>query len=236
MIDTFIALDLETTGLSPVDDRIIEIGAVKIVDGVIVDTFNELVNPNKEISQVITNITGITNKDVENAKSFDEICGNLIEFLSDYPILGHNIIMDYSMLKESFYRCGIKYNTKGIDTLLIARKLLPHLEKRNLTYLTEYFNIEVSEHHRAYSDALASYELYKILSNMVIDGDTAILEPKDLVYKIKKVSKITVKQLAFLNELITRKNVVIDKELESLTKSEASRLIDQILSGSYRSV
>lgn len=235
MINTFIALDLETTGLSPESDEIIEIGAIKIVDGVIVDTFNELVRPNKEITKFITDITGITNKDVEKAKTFDEICGKLYDFLSDYPLLGHNIIMDFSMLKSSFLRCGIKYNTKGIDTLVIARKLLPHLEKRNLTYLTEYFNIEVDCHHRAYSDALASYKLYNILSDM-IDSDTSILEPKDLLYKPKKVSRVTPRQLKFLNDLISKNNIEIEKDLESLTKSKASRLIDKILSGSYISV
>lgn len=238
---TYIALDLETTGLSPIDNRIIEIGAAKIVNGVIEDKFITFVNPQCHIPHFITDITGISDEDVENAPVFEDICGRLIEFLIGYPLLGHNIIMDYSMLKESFLRCGIKYSTEGIDTLKIAKSILPEAEKKSLEYLTEYLGIEVNAHHRAYDDAIAAYELYTILwkkakeDNIYETDDIAkIFGSKELVYKVKKASPITPKQVRFLGALIADRNITVDRDIKSLTKSEASRAIDEILSGDFK--
>lgn len=239
--DSYIALDLETTGLSPTDNRIIEIGAAKIVHGVVEEKFITFVNPQCPIPRFITEITGITDEDVENAPVFEDICGRLNEFLLGYPLLGHNIIMDYSMLKESFLRCRVKYTSNGIDTLKIAKTILPEAEKKSLEYLTEYLGIKVNAHHRAYDDAMAAYELYRILMKRAQEDGVyktedirKLFAPKELNYKPKKSSPITPRQVSYLSSLIADRGISVERDIKSLTKSEASRAIDEILSGEFK--
>ncbi len=225
MINTYVALDLETTGLSPVNDSIIEIGAIKYINGIETDRLDMLVNPGRIISGRITEITGIDNEMVADAPGIGEIIDEVMDFLKDSVLLGHNIIFDYSFLKKAAADAGYDYTTQGIDTHKVSRKVLPQLESRSLESLCEYFSIETT-HHRALADAESAALIYNRMCE-INDLDNPAME---LVFKIPKQEPITWKQVNFLTSLVNRYGVNLDCEIEDLTKSQASREIDNILS------
>lgn len=231
MILDYVALDLETTGLSPNFDKIIEIGAVKYVNGIEAARYETFVNPGVSISNMITEITGIDDSMVAKSPSIEETIHELLEFLGDSVLLGHNITFDYSFIAKAALDAGIKYHAKGIDTHKVSNRCLPDIEGRSLINLCEYFQIE-TVHHRAVADAVSAAIIYGKMCE-ISDSDKDI---RELVFKPKKVEKITDKQVAFLKSLIKRHRIEYDKKIEDLTKSEASREIDSILStyGTFR--
>lgn len=229
MINTFVALDLETTGISPTLDRIIEIGAVKIIDGVMEGQIKTFINPRMHIDARITELTGIDDEMVKDAPELDEILEDVFEFIGDLPLLGHNILFDYSFLKHAAEQKKIPFEKKGIDTLRIARVVLPELESKKLTDLCKYFQIDPGNSHRAYDDALSAMQLYSCLCEVRPDEEF-VDQLIALQFKSKKQSPITAAQLRYLKALVTAHGVSLDKEIESMTKSEASREIDRILS------
>ena len=149
MINTFVALDIETTGLNPAEDKIIEIGMAKISDGEIVDSYSTLVNPGIKISERITMITGITDDMVEGKPAITEIISDIVDFTKDMPILGHNVIFDYSFIKKAAVNSGLDFKKSGIDTLKLSRRLLPEVPHKTLEYLCGYFGIDAGNSHRA---------------------------------------------------------------------------------------
>lgn len=128
MIENYIALDLETTGLHPSEDRILEIGAVKVVNGEITDCYETLVNPGMAISPRIQALTGINDAMAATGKDTKTAVTELIDFCGDLPLLGHNILFDYSFVKKNAVNLGLTFEKDGVDTLKIARALLPDLE------------------------------------------------------------------------------------------------------------
>lgn len=229
MIDTYVAIDLETTGTNPAVDRIIEVGAIKIQNGNVKDVFSTFVNPQIPISPRITEITGITGKDVANAVLIEDIIGDILEYTKDLPILGHNVIFDYSFLKKAAVNNGMKFERNGIDTLKIARRVLPDVPHKNLSALCGYFGIDPGNSHRALDDAISASKLYYALYGVKPD-DEGFTNALPLNYTVKRDTPITPAQKSFLTALITYHNIVIEQPVESLTKSQASRMIDGIIS------
>ena len=125
------------------------------------------------------------------------------------------------------------FQKNGLDTLDIARKYLPELESRKLEYLCKYFGIHDEQHHRAWNDAKVTGQLYHILcekfENME-DKNKKVFEPKELHFEIKKASPITSRQKSYLSSLLLKHGIKPDYIIDELTKSEASRIIDRILS------
>lgn len=229
MINTYVAIDLETTGLNPAEDRIIEIGAVKVIDGEIKDKVSTFINPMKTIEPRVTELTGITQSMVSTAPCIDDVLGEIIEFTEGYVLLGHNILFDYSFLNRAAVNAGRTFERDGIDTLKIARRLLPDIESRGLEYLCGYFSIDPGNSHRALDDALSAMKLYGKLYELNGD-DEGFWHAVKLEYKIKKQSPITPRQIQYLAALVEKHKIVLGVEIESLTKNEASRHIDKILS------
>ena len=230
----YVALDLETTGLSPRDDMIIEIGAVKYLGGKKADSFAAFVNPGRHIPQKITEITGIDDSMVLSAPAVEKVLGELLDFIGELPVLGHNVSFDYSFICQKALDMKIKYHAKGIDTHKISRKLLTGLDSRSLESLCSFYNIVEEPRHRAFSDAAAAAKLYDCLYDEAVgraeENFVGLFLPEDMTYTAKKDTPITPKQINFLRSLIRQHGVVLDRELESLTKSQASREIDKILS------
>lgn len=225
MIDTYISIDLETTGLNPAEDRIIEVGAVLVEDGIIKDTLDILINPGIHIPAKITEITGITDAMVKDAPQLGDVIHSIFGFLGNYIILGHNVQFDYSFLKKAASDFNIPFARNGIDTCAIAKKVLPDIKSRSLEYLCGYFNIK-NTHHRALADAYSALEVYKRLC-LISYSDSYV---KELHYRIPRQEPATDKQKAFLRRLIAGYNIIYDKDIEGLTKSMASKEIDGILS------
>ena len=147
-------LDLETTGLNPRTDKIIEIGALLVEDGEILDTFSTFVSPGRKLLPQTTEITGITDEMLEHAPVFADIAEKLLAFLGEYVLLGHSIISDYAFLKKALVNeqpKGFTFERNGLDTLKIARRFLPAEQKKALSALTAYFQIP-HEPHRAFAD------------------------------------------------------------------------------------
>lgn len=232
MYKDYTAIDLETTGLNPKLDKIIEIGMVKVRNGNIIKEYSHFINPQRKLTEKTKEITGITDEDLQNAPIIKEVYQDVFAFIEDDILLGQKILFDYSFLKKVAVNYNIQFEKKGIDTLKIARKHLVDLESRTLSKLCSYYNIPLIAH-RALNDARATHALYKKLTEEFEDiehKNVCEFEPQDLIFKIKKESPIMPKQCEQLKRLIERHHMLLDYEIKSLTKGEASRLIDKILS------
>jgi len=168
----YISLDTETTGFDPVADQPIEISAVKFQGDKIIETFDTLLNPGIEIPSMVTFITGIKNEDLVGAPTFNEIKDKLREFLGDYPIIGHNISFDIEFLQKK----GLPVENPMYDTLHLAGILLDKMPSLSLDTLTRTLKIQHENKHRALSDALACFELFKIFQEKISALPPALLK------------------------------------------------------------
>lgn len=229
MLKSYIAFDIETTGLNPRENEIIEIGALKVRNGKVTERFMEFIRPHSPISPAITDITGITNEMVAGARTCPQVVADFVSFCEDDVLIGHNVIFDYSFMKCSAVENGYSFEKMGIDTLKIAKKVHKDLDSRSLGRLCEHYHIENKAAHRAYHDALATAKLYQTLAHYFESDDPELFRPYQLTYKIPKPQPATPKQLAFLKGLCRKKNADIDQDLSNLSRSEASRIIDRLL-------
>lgn len=227
-IRELIAVDLEMTGLQVKTDRILEIGAVRLVDGQLRDTFQTFVNPHRRIDARITELTGIRPEMVEDAPEAEEALRKFLEFAGEAPFLGHNVIFDYSFLKQCAVNHKISLERSALDTLKIARKVLKEPEKKSLEALCGYFQIDREHAHRAVDDAKATAELFLMLQQKYQQQEPGLFVPKPLHYKVKKQGPLTPAQKRDLNHLMIYHRIEFNIELDSLTKSEALRMIDKI--------
>ena len=164
--DSFTAFDIETTGL-PRNSNIIELGAVKVTNGIITDRFNELIDPLIPIPSRITYITGITNSMVRGCDTIDKVLPRFAQFAGDDILLGHNVVsFDCPIVRHWANIHGIFIKNDVFDTLRHLRSRcepFPGMTSKSLEYLCDYFNIEASVHHRADADAEITAKLYFIL-------------------------------------------------------------------------
>lgn len=230
MSECLIALDLETTGLNPKKDHILEIGAAKICDGTIVDTYSVFVNPGMKIPEFIVNLTGITDEMAKDGLSAREAVKGLIDFVGDGELLGHNILFDYGFVKQNAVNFDLEFEKDGIDTLGIARKFLAELPSRSLESLCAHYGIHQEKRHRAYEDAISAYRLYERMKKEFETVSPGAFWAKPLIYQVKKESVITNSQKRYLIDLTKYHRINLDVSLDTMTKSEASRMIDTILS------
>jgi len=167
MFDDYVIFDIETTGLDCFNDKIIEIGAVKVKNNEIIEEFNYLINPNIKLPEVINNTTRITDEDLNNKKTIDVILPKFIEFIEDYPLLAHNNSFDLSFINENIKKLNLgKLNNTMVDTLELSRKYLTHMYNHKLETLKKYYNIkEVS--HRAIGDCKTTYYIYQEIKKKI---------------------------------------------------------------------
>ena len=146
-------------------------------------------------------------------------------------MIGHNVAFDYSFMKMGALAVGLDFVSQGIDTLKIARKVHGDLESKSLERLCAYYQIENKAAHRAYHDALATAKLYQTLAHYFEEKEPAVFQPMELYYKQKKILPASKRQVEFLTKLIRQKRLSLSFDPDSITKNEASRLIDGILNG-----
>ena len=228
MINTYISIDLETTGLNPKQDKIIEIGAVKVINGQIADTFSRLINPGRKLEQRIVELTGIKDEDLEGMPYIEEVFPQLLDFLEDLPLLGHSILFDYSFLKKAAVNQKLSFEKQAVDTLKIARKYLADLERRSLDYLCEHYQIP-HHAHRALADAEATHILYHKLAEQFYSEEEGLFQPVQLQFQVKRDTPATKPQKIRLYRLLEQHNITLEADVEKLTRSEASRFTDKIL-------
>ncbi|NLI89202.1 MAG: PolC-type DNA polymerase III [Epulopiscium sp.] len=167
--DTFIVFDIETTGLRPGQDRITEIGAVKIDKGQIVDEFQSLVDPEIPIPAKITKLTGITDDMVRGAPTIDTVLPEFLDFIGDSCLVAHNSGFDMGFIRYFADKIGITISNSVIDTLGLSRSLLPHLRRHRLNIIAEDLGVILENHHRAVDDARATAEIFQIFITMLKD-------------------------------------------------------------------
>ncbi|MFZ7119779.1 MAG: PolC-type DNA polymerase III [Eubacteriaceae bacterium] len=158
--EIFIVFDLETTGLSSRKNEIIEIGAVKVKNHQIIETFNAFVKPNKDIPIKITELTGITNDMVKNEESIEKVLPEFIEFCKDHILVAHNAKFDISFIENACNKLKIEKEFTVIDTLSLSRNAIPNISRHNLKSLSKYYKIKLDNHHRALDDALTTAKIF----------------------------------------------------------------------------
>lgn len=156
----FVAIDIETTGLSPSNDRIIEIAAVRFDGGKKVEEFKSLINPGVPVPYKITRLTGITDEMVSNAPGIKQVYIQFLDFVGDSKIVAHHARFDLGFLHNYGKRFGYALENEVVDTLRLSRKKLPNLENHKLQTLIRHFGIRVRSKHRAYSDCYATGLIY----------------------------------------------------------------------------
>ncbi len=187
-LGTFVVVDLETTGLDPEKDRIIEIGAIKFVDGKESEVFEQLVNPGIPIPNFITRLTGITEDDVKDKPSIEEVFPHFLQFLGDAAIVGQQVNFDVSFLEYQFRKTKGDYdrwsdttqrfkyvNNLRVDTLFIARIFMPFLDSFKLALLAKEFDYDLTRAHRALDDARATGHVFLELLDRALAADNQIL-------------------------------------------------------------
>ena len=155
----YVVFDIETTGLSPKNDKITEIGAVKIRNYEIIDTFSQLINPEIDIPEKIQGLTGISNEMVSNMPKIESVLPQFLEFIGGSVLVAHNATFDISFIKESCNNLDMELNNPVLDTLELTRRLFPQLKRHKLNIVAKHLNIKLENHHRAVDDSLATGEI-----------------------------------------------------------------------------
>lgn len=180
---TFICFDIETTGLSAARDKITEIGAVKVENGVITDTFSTFANPEMPIPQKITQLTGITDDMVKDAPSQSEAVSAFLEFAGDNVLVAHNAPFDTSFIAKACEDMGRKYNYTSIDTVAISRAILTDIKNCKLDTVAKFLRLGDFNHHRATDDAEMLARIFINLCQRLTD-DYGITKTNDINTKI----------------------------------------------------
>ncbi|HCD09308.1 MAG TPA: PolC-type DNA polymerase III, partial [Thermoanaerobacter sp.] len=217
--DEFTVFDIETTGLSNINDEIIEIGAVKIKEGKIIDTFETFVNPKIPISSFITKLTGIDESMVKDAPSIEEILPKFLEFASNSVLVAHNANFDVSFIKSKAKKFNLNVNNAVLDTLELSRHLYKDLKNYKLDTLAEHLQVKLEHHHRAVDDAMATAEIFiktidrlKELGVEKVKDINAILKESEVDIRKLPVYHVTIlvkdqKGLRNLYEIISKSNL-----------------------------
>jgi DNA polymerase III epsilon subunit len=161
--------DLETTGMSPTKNRIIEIGAVRIENDGTETYFNSLVNPGVHVPDDVVSVHGISDQMLIGAPPFSEVGKAFLRFASDSVLIAHNALFDLAFLQESLKRDSLGiWDGKTIDSLKLSKKVVPGLASYSLAYLEKYFGLDEEKNikHRALSDAKTLMKIFSILANI----------------------------------------------------------------------
>ncbi len=219
MEQSYVAVDLETTGLEAKRDKIIEIGAIHVVNGREIAAFHSMVNPHRRLKEQITELTGITDDMVENAPDIGDIIEEFAEFCGQAPLLGHRIMFDYSFLKRAAVNHGIPFEKNGIDTLKLCRHFLPEDQPKNLSAACEFFGIRRKKAHRALEDARDAHYLYQRLAEWLLTKDCPLfLEIGTESGKIKEEDLEDVSEICLGNKEV--KEVFMAKPMIYKVKKE----------------
>ena len=200
---TFVVFDIETTGFSPVTNRIIEIGAVKVDKGQIVDRFSVFVNPQVPIPFEIEKLTGINDSMVMEAETIERVLPQFLDFVGDAVLVAHNANFDVSFIKENAKRQQIPVDFTYVDTVGIARMLLTGQSKYTLDAVAKTLKISLENHHRAVDDAECTAEIFMKFIEMLAKEEVYTLEAMN---EMGKSSVDAVRKLHSFHIIILAKN------------------------------
>ncbi|SHJ98498.1 DNA polymerase-3 subunit alpha [Anaerocolumna jejuensis DSM 15929] len=203
LTDTYVVFDIETTGFGPVKDRIIEIGAVKVKEGVIVDKFSTFINPEIPIPQRIEELTSITDDMVIGSPKIDVILPEFLAFCEGAVLVAHNASFDVSFIRKKAEMLGIETNFTVVDTVGMARMLIPDLNNYKLHTVAKALSVSLENHHRAVDDAGATADIFiKLLPKLTDLGVTRLEE----IDPLGKLSPEAIKKLPTYHAIILAQN------------------------------
>lgn len=231
MLQNYVVLDMEMTGLSAFRDKIIEMGAVRVREGKVESTFQTLVNPNMVIPEKIVEITGISNEMVKGEPYIGEVLQDFLRFLGSDVLIGHNLRFDFSFIKQAAYEAKEEWWQEkhwGLDTLKIARGCLAPEVSKKLTDLCALYKIVDGRHHRALSDAVMTEQLYRVLCHHYETQDCPFT-PEELCYKPKKEREPSRKELQRVEKLLKTLGKECEQDIRQMSQSELSRYADYLL-------
>ena len=201
--DSYVVFDIETTGFSPLKNKIIEIGAVKVVDGAITERFSTFVNPDVPIPFDIEKLTGINDAMVLPYPPIDVILPQFLEFVGDSALVAHNAGFDVGFISHYAEEQGLPFQPTVLDTVSLARLLLPNLNRFKLDTVAKALNISLENHHRAVDDAEATAEIFAAFVKMLRDRD---IEDLDQLNRLSAMDAHTIMKLPTNHVIILAKN------------------------------
>ncbi|PID98970.1 exonuclease [Candidatus Saccharibacteria bacterium] len=231
---SFTVLDIETTGLDTTFDSIIELSAIKVKDGSVIDTFSTLVNPERPLDGFITELTGITDDLLQNAPTIETALGSFMEFLGSDVVVGHNVNFDINFIYDEYRRIASSdFTNDFVDTLRLARFLLTDLDHHRLSDLVEYFGLWLGVKHRGLSDANATLGVLSALYDRAVEqyGDIVSFETAFMSRRYThkagvKASDITSTNTNFdTTHPLFDKNCVFTGKLAKMPRKEAFQLV-----------
>lgn len=219
--DSYVAIDIETTGLDPIYDEIIEIAALKIQNGSETDRFHSLVNPKCEIDEFIESLTGITNAMLEAAPDLEIVLPQFLEFVGDNVVVGHNVNFDVNFIYDCAENLKLKLFTNNfVDTMRISRKLYADLKHHTLADLIVTLGVGETVEHRALADCIQTKECFEIMRNR---ADKIGGIPK----KTNAIAKTIVAETTDFDEdsPIYGRTFAFTGTLERMTRKEAMQMV-----------
>ena len=243
----FVAFDLETTGLSSRDDRIIEIGAVILKDGKEIGRFQTFVDPERQLERKIVELTGITDEMLQGAPKIQEILPKFLEFVGDRVLVAHNSDFDTGFIRAECQRQGLPYRYTAADTLILSQNLLQHLSKFKLDIVSNALNLPDFNHHRAGDDAMTcGLIMTKLMEMLEQEQDIHTLQTiNPAMVKLRSGGRITDRQarhiilfaknqvgLRNLYHLISNSNLKHFRRVPRIPKSELLEMREGLIIGS----
>lgn len=242
--DTYVVFDLETTGLSALKDKIIEIGAVKVVNGTVVDRFSTFVNPQIPIPYKIEELTSISDKMVEDAPTIETVMPQFVEFCSGAAMVAHNAEFDMGFIEVGCERLGLPCDYTVLDTVAMARVLIPSIGKYKLDQVAKALKIELGHHHRAVDDAACTAQIFIRFCEMLKQQEIYTLDglnnlANESVETLRKMQPYHVILLAAnevgrvnLYRLVSMSNLEYFYRFPKIPKSEIMKYREGIIIGS----
>lgn len=236
--DDFCVVDIETTGLSPVYDEIIELSALKVRNSSVIDEFSTLIKPDGHyfdndddeeiflyVDDFITELTGITNKMLETAPSFSEVIDEFLSFIGDSVIIGHNVNFDINFIYDTLLaENGMEFKNDFCDLLRISRHLFPELQNHKLLTIASALNISVEDAHRGLADCLTTFECFQKCKAFA-EKNNINLENK------KKKSNLDLRKITTSKENFDHSHPLFGKvcvftgSLEKMKRAEAAKIV-----------
>jgi len=227
-VDEYIVIDIETTGLMPQWDEIIEIGALHIKDNKIIREYQQLIKPEYKVDDFITDLTGITNEMLLNKPQFNEITNTFMEFIKDHTLVGHNVNFDINFLYDNLRHNNIKLENNFIDLLRFSRRINKDLENHKLSTIASYYEIETLGNHRALKDCHITFACLKALQEYMINENLTtdeIFKKVNSNYKFD-ISSITTNNMEFdETHILYGRTCVFTGKLDKMPRKDAMQLV-----------
>lgn len=205
---TYTVFDIETTGLSAINDGITEIGAVKIKNGQVIDTYAQLINPEKNIPEFITKLTGIDDMMVKDKPKISTAIHDFNEFIGEDVLVAHNANFDVGFIREKMKRNGLELKNSVLDTLELSRSVFPDLKNHKLNTIAKHLGVKLDNHHRAVDDANATADIFLKIMELLDEKDINTFEQINNLNSNKNLSKdISYHVIILAKNLVGLKNL-----------------------------